>query len=154
MNKKQILVFSVLVLAINTSAIAEPYVYPSKGQSNQQMDKDKYQCYGWAKGQSGYDPMNPPVQSSGSQSSGGSVVGSAARGAAGGAIIGAIAGDAGKGAAIGAGVGGVSRGLRNRSARNQQEQYAQQQSAQISQLRSEYNRAYSVCLEGRGYSVR
>jgi OmpA family protein len=151
---KKILVVNVFLFAVNTAVVAEPYVYPAKGQSNQQMEKDKYQCYGWAKQQSGYDPMNPPVQSSGYASSGGSVVGGAARGAAGGAIIGAIAGNAGKGAAIGAGVGGVSRGLRNRRGRNEAEQYTQQQSAQISQLRNEYGRAYSVCLEGRGYSVK
>ncbi len=152
--KKSLLAAGSIFLAITHSAFAEPYVYPSKGQSDQQMEKDKYQCYDWAKDQTGYDPMNPPTISSYSSASQGSVVGGAARGAATGAIIGAIAGDAGKGAAIGAGVGGMTRGIRNRSVRNEQEQIAQQQAARIAQMRSEYNRAYAVCLEGRGYSVR
>lgn len=152
--KKSLLAANIVLLAMTVSAFAEPYVYPSKGQSAQQMEKDRYQCYGWAKDQTGYDPMNPPSISSYSSASRGSAVGGAARGAASGAIIGAIAGNAGKGAAIGAGVGAVGRGIRNRSARNEQEQSTQQQSARIAQMRSEYNRAYSVCLEGRGYSVK
>lgn len=132
---------------------ADPYVYPSKGQSPEQMEKDKYQCYGWAKEQTGFDPMNPPKVSSG-QAEQGSVLGGAARGAAGGAIIGAIAGDAGKGAAIGAGVGGVGRGMKNNSARRSEQASQEHQAANISAMESEYHRAYGVCLEGRGYSVK
>jgi hypothetical protein len=37
------------------------FIYPTKNQSAQQQDKDKYECYGWAKGQSGFDPMAPPM---------------------------------------------------------------------------------------------
>lgn len=150
---KFILVAGALVLASSTVAQAEPYIYPSQGQSAQQMEQDKYQCYGWGKQQTGYDPMNPPVTSTG-QANTAPVVGGAARGAAGGAIIGAIAGDAGKGAAIGAVTGTVTRGARNRGAVNQQQQQLQQQSSAIAQMRSEYDRAYAVCLEGRGYNVK
>jgi len=32
-------------------------VYPAQGQSNEQMEKDKFECYGLAKNQSGFDPM-------------------------------------------------------------------------------------------------
>ena len=35
----------------------DPFIYPDKGQSNEQMEKDKYECYSWAKGQTGFDPM-------------------------------------------------------------------------------------------------
>ena len=35
-------------------------VYPAKGQSNDQMEKDKFECYSWAKGQTGFDPMAMP----------------------------------------------------------------------------------------------
>ena len=28
----------------------EPIVYPSKGQSQKQMEQDKYSCYQWARG--------------------------------------------------------------------------------------------------------
>ena len=37
------------------------YVYPQKGQSNKQMEKDKYECYGWAKKKTGFDPMAAPT---------------------------------------------------------------------------------------------
>ena len=40
----------------------DPIVYPAKGQNNQQMEKDKYDCYHWAKKQSGFDPMEDPRQ--------------------------------------------------------------------------------------------
>lgn len=36
------------------------YVYPAKGQTTEQQSKDDYECFGWAKGQTGYDPMKPP----------------------------------------------------------------------------------------------
>lgn len=152
-KNKLILMAGVMFFSGNAYVQAEPYVYPAKGQSAEQMEKDKYQCYGWGKQQSGFDPMNPPVASSG-QANTGPVVGGAARGAAGGAVIGAIAGDAGKGAAIGAVTGTAARGMRNRRAVGQQQQQTQQQSAAIAQMRSEYDRAYAVCLEGRGYSVK
>jgi len=152
-KNKLTLISGVLLLTCTAVVHAEPYIYPSQGQSAEQMEKDKYQCYGWGKQQTGYDPMNPPVISTG-QANTAPVVGGAAKGAAGGAVIGAIAGDAGKGAAIGAVTGTVGRGMRNRGAKNQQQQQAQQQSAAIAQMRSEYDRAYAVCLEGRGYSVK
>ena len=152
-KSKLSLMVGVMVIVSSASVQAEPYVYPAKGQSAEQIEKDKYQCYGWGKQQTGYDPMNPPVATTG-QANTGSVVGGAAKGAAGGAVIGAIAGDAGKGAAIGAVTGTAARGMRNRRAVGQQQQQAQQQSAAHAQMRSEYDRAYAVCLEGRGYSVR
>ena len=152
-KSKLSLMVGVIIIVSSASVQAEPYVYPAKGQSAEQIEKDKYQCYGWGKQQTGFDPMNPPVVSTG-QANTGRIVGGAAKGAAGGAVIGAIAGDAGKGAAIGAVSGTAARGMRNRRAVGQQQQQAQQQSAAIAQMRSEYDRAYAVCLEGRGYSVR
>lgn len=152
-KRKKLLIITPLLLCVCATAFAQPYVFPAKGQSEQQMEQDKYSCYGWAKNQTGFDPMNPPkvVVASTNESS---ALRSAARGAAGGAIIGAIAGNAGKGAAIGAATGGIGRGLMNRSKRNQQKQNANNQSAQISHQKSEYDRAYAVCLEGKGYSIR
>ena len=35
-------------------------IYPAKGQSQEQLDKDKYECYSWAKQQTGFDPMQQP----------------------------------------------------------------------------------------------
>jgi hypothetical protein len=80
-------------------------VYPAKGQSNDQMEKDKFECYSWAKEQTGFDPMAmpqatapPPKQ----EAQKGGVGRGALRGGAVGLAVGAIGGDAKRGAAIGA----------------------------------------------------
>jgi hypothetical protein len=143
---------------------AELYVYPQKGQSAAQQDKDKFECYGWAKGESGFDPMAPPTtRTARPKREGGSVaggaVGGAAKGAAVGAVAGAIKGDrAGKGAAMGAGAGGLIGGMgaagRNAKDDQRQRDWEQQEANAYAQRRREYNRAYTACLEGRGYSVK
>src|SRR5262245_452224 len=138
------------ILAASMSGVAslagaQPYVYPAKGQSKEQQDKDQYECYQWAKQQSGFDPSSPPP--SGAPPRQGEVVGGAARGAAIGAVGGAIGGNAGKGAAIGAGVGGAAGVVRRRqNARAHQQQYAAN--------RSGYDRAFAACMSGRGYTVK
>jgi hypothetical protein len=132
-------------------------IYPAKGQSQGKMEKDKYDCYGWAKGQTGFDPMQagsappPPPQS---QAPGGERVRGAARGAVAGVAIGAIAGDAGKGAAIGAASGTMIGGMKKRQKQSQQQQAQQQQNAAFTQAQSNYNRAFGACMEGRGYTVK
>jgi hypothetical protein len=37
----------------------EPGISPNRGQDQQQLLRDRYECYGWAKAQSGYDPAQP-----------------------------------------------------------------------------------------------
>lgn len=134
-----------------------PMVYPSKGQTPQQLEKDKTECYGWARQQTGYDPAAAAQQQAspqGTGSSGGGAVGGAAKGAAAGAAIGAIAGDAGKGAAIGAGTGGVAGGARKSKKAAEQQQAAQQQKAAADQQLAQYQKAFGLCMEGRGYAVK
>ncbi|MFC1829358.1 YMGG-like glycine zipper-containing protein [Thermodesulfobacteriota bacterium] len=151
----------IVFLAAGVTLAQDPVVYPAKGQSQDQMEKDKYECYSWAKKESGFDPMQqpkatappPPQEAQGGAGRG------AARGAATGAVVGKIAkDDAGKGAAIGAAsgavVGGARRRDQNRQQQQAQQQYAQQQSAAYTKNRDAYNRAYGACLEGRGYSVK
>lgn len=133
-------------------------VYPAKGQSAQQMDKDKGECTTWAKQQTGVDPVAlaqksaaqpPPAAPQGERLRG------AARGAAAGAVIGEIANDdAGRGAATGAAVGVVAGGARQRGKAQAQQQTQQQQQAQTQQGLDKYTRAYSACLEGRGYTIK
>jgi hypothetical protein len=139
----------------------ELIVYPGKGQSQKQMDKDKYDCYTWAKQQTGFDPMVAPKATAPPPGRGtpeGGLFRGATRGALVGVTAGAIAGDAGKGAAIGAATGGLIGGMRRRDQAWQQEQaqeqWAQKQAAQYTQKRNEYNRAYGACLEGKGYTVK
>jgi hypothetical protein len=78
------------------------YVYPSKGQSQAQQDRDKYECHSWAVSQSGFDASKAQMTSTNQQQPQGHVARGAARGAALGAVGGAIAGNAGTSAAAGA----------------------------------------------------
>lgn len=38
---------------------ADIYVYPTSGQSERKLDRDRYECHGWASKQTGYDPSQP-----------------------------------------------------------------------------------------------
>jgi len=133
------------------------YVFPAKEQSQQQQKEDEFECYKWAVEQSGIDPLNlpkaepVPVQTG---PTGGAVKG-AAGGAAAGAAIGAIAGDAGKGAAIGA-TAGAMRGVRQgKQAQAQQNQQAQANAAAADQAKIDsFQKAFSVCIEGKGYTIK
>jgi hypothetical protein len=139
------------------SKAAGLFVYPAKGQSQNQQKKDEYECYVWAIDQSGIDPLNtpkteaPPPQTG---PTGGAVVG-AAKGAAAGAAIGAIAGDAGKGAAIGAAAGAMRGRRQGMQAQAQANQQAQAEaSAKDAQMKETFKKALSVCLEGKGYTIK
>jgi hypothetical protein len=35
------------------------YFYPQRGQSPEQQDRDRYECYRWAHRQTGFDPSDP-----------------------------------------------------------------------------------------------
>jgi hypothetical protein len=156
------LALGTLVLSVAALAAAQqPFIYPDKGQSPQQQESDKGQCYVWAVQQSGFDPANPQV-ATGPPPTPGAPQGGLFRGGMGGAALGAvggaIGGDAGQGAAIGAAVGGLF-GLirRHRSMEEQQQQqmaYMSRQQSAMSQGRSNYNRAFGACMAGRGYTVR
>ena len=142
-----ILVATIAVLATLTlsemEALAQQvYVYPTKGQTAEQQNRDQGECQNWAMQQTGYNPN----QGSAPPPSGG-VIRGAAGGAALGAIGGAIGGNAGKGAAIGAGAGALFGGVR-------QHRQAQEQTAYTQQMNDAYARAYSACMQGRGYTVQ
>ena len=165
MKKKTIqMVFGLFIALFFTgTALADDlYVFPAKGQSQEQTERDKYECYQWAKRQTGFDPMQAPTATSAPPSAGapqGGVLKGAAGGALAGAVIGKIANDdPGKGALAGAAggalIGGMRRRNQGRSQHQAEQQWAQEQSAQYTQRRNEYNRAYAACLEGKGYTVK
>jgi hypothetical protein len=148
-----------LVLCAAIAAQAQqPVVYPAKGQSAEQQQKDNGECYTWAKQQTGVDPVAVAQQSSAAAPPAapqGERVAGAARGAVAGAVIGEIANDdAGEGAAIGAAAGVVAGGARQRRSRRAQEQQQQQAQGQTQQAMSNYNRAFAACMEGRGYTIK
>ncbi|MEZ4331687.1 MAG: YMGG-like glycine zipper-containing protein [Myxococcota bacterium] len=150
-------------------------VFPAKGQTPEQQAKDQGECQAWAKQNTGVDPLAvaneaaepPPVAAAPAETGrrGGERVRGAAGGAAAGAAIGAIAGDAGKGAAIGAAGGAMAGGVRKRrserameaareDAQTESDREAQARAADAQQKMATFNRAYSACLEGKGYTVK
>lgn len=133
------------------------YVYPSAGQSQQQQKEDEFECYKWAVEQSGIDPLNlPKVEAAPVQTgpTGGAVRG-AAKGAAAGAAIGAITGDAGTGAAVGATAGAMAGRRAGKQAQAQQNQQAQASTAAKEQeMKDSFVKAFSVCIEGKGYTIK
>lgn len=157
----RVLIILPIVVSAGTAAAQNMYVYPAKGQSQAQQDKDKYECHTWAVKQTGFDPTNPqaaPPVSAGAQPyqpSQPHVLKGAGRGAALGAVGGAITGDAGKGAAAGAAMGGLAGGFRRRDERRQQSAQAQANVTAAQQSQGvAYQRAMAACLEGRGYTVK
>ena len=121
---------------VKTAPVEAQYVYPQRGQSPQQQQRDENDCSNWATQQTGYRP-------SGSSGSDGGIISDralrgAARGAGIGAIGGLIGGDAGTGAAIGGAVGGITGGIRNHDEKQQ---------------RKDFDRAFAACMQGRGYTV-
>jgi hypothetical protein len=151
----------IVVLFFAGIALAQdPIFFPAKGQSQEQMEKDKLSCYQWARNETGFDPMQaptastpPPQQQARS--------GGALRGAAAGAGVGALvkrSGSRSKGAATGAVVGGVLGGARQARQTRQDDkasqQWEQQQANEYAQKRNTYNRALSACMESKGYTVK
>jgi hypothetical protein len=132
-------------------------VFPSKGQTRETQDKDEYDCYQWAKQNTGIDPLAPaqaattaPAQ----QPKGGAVKGGA-KGAAVGAAIGAAAGDAGKGAAIGAAAGGAGgAGKQRRQKKAGEEQAQAEEKAAAEQTKATFGKGFAACMEGKGYTVK
>jgi hypothetical protein len=156
----------------STPPPAQTYFYPTKGQTPQQEQSDKGQCYAWAVQQTGFDPANPqvaappppPQQFGQPQAPQGGMFRGAAGGAALGAVGGAIGGNAGEGAAIGAGVGALFGGIRRmrweeqeqqqqRQMQMQQQRNMAQQYSALANGRANYERAFSACMAGRGYTA-
>lgn len=156
MISKSITSVAMLAALASAPAVAQQVIFPAKGQSAAQQQKDETYCYAWAKKQTGYDPAQatqyaaapPPPKHEGERVRG------AARGAAGGAIIGAIAGGAGAGAAIGAVAGTMAGGARQRRKQDNYEQATSQQQHAADQQKQQYQRAYGACFEGKGYTVK
>ncbi|MFL5741628.1 MAG: glycine zipper domain-containing protein [Flavisolibacter sp.] len=134
------------------------HAYPAKGQDQQQQKNDEIDCYKWAMKESGVDPLNIPKVEVAPAKKGptGAAVAGAAKGAAAGAAIGAVANDdAGNGAATGAVVGGIAGRRKGKKAQAQQNQKAQTDAAsKEKELKDSFTKAFSACLEGKGYTIK
>ena len=142
------------------------YFYPTKGQSKSQQERDRFECYEWAKKQTGYDPGQKQlaphqriiVQSAtppGADTASGAITG---------AVIGSMLSprhDHGKsiffGAITGAMLGAASEEAKQKHAEQLQQQYDakdEKDYARMERQANDYRRAMSACLEGRDYTVR
>jgi hypothetical protein len=135
------------------------YVFPAKEQKPEQQAADEQACYSWGVQQSGVDPLNmtPTAPAPVDKGPDGSVVAGAAVGAMGGAIVGGIVhpgyhggGAAATGAVIGA-MGGAMHKAKKDAAKEQQ---AKQTAAATDKAKIDsFKKAYTTCLQGKGYSV-
>ena len=146
-----IVLLSGVLLSLNLSA--QQFSYPNNSQSPEQQQQDEGECYVWARGQTGFDPVNPPQAAAAPEPK--RRRGGVIRGAVVGAAVGEIVDDeAGKGAAAGGLVGGTRQARRNREAQQQQQAAAAAGELELDKQRETYNRAFGACMEGRDYTVK
>jgi Glycine zipper 2TM domain len=142
------------------------YVYPMRGQSAAVQDQDQYECYLWARRQTGFDPSLPrsdsvaPVRVVASPPPGAGV----ATGAATGAVIGAAVSqpwDTAEGAAVGAIAGAMVGAIADSGRQQQAERIESQENAERARVAAQadaavldYRAAIASCLSARGYAVR
>lgn len=165
--------FAVTSMAIGAAAVAqELFVYPAKGQTDEQLANDRYECHRWAVKETNFDPsdigetaplplVRVPVPEN-------KAAGATAKGAAAGAIAGAVLGhgkdtlgNAVAGAVVGSIAGAAVEQSGELKAQQEARAEAQREAAEIGKSkaekavrRSDYRRAMTACLEGRGYTVR
>lgn len=145
---------------------ANVYFYPLHGQSAAQQDRDRYECYLWARRQTGYDPSHPPrdggppVQVVAVPPPGQDV----AAGAVTGAILGAAVShpwDSAEGAAIGAVAGAMVGAASGSSRQREAERIEAEENAELARAAAQvdaavlrYRDAMKACLTARGYSIQ
>jgi hypothetical protein len=61
-TKRILLAAATLAAAIAHAQPVEPVIYPAKGQTTAQQDKDRGECTQWARQQSGYNPSAAAAQ--------------------------------------------------------------------------------------------
>jgi hypothetical protein len=130
------------------------FIFPNNDQNQNQQDQDEMQCMRAARDQSGFDPMATPTATSALPQTQGGLVRGAGRGAVLGAAVGSVSGDTRQGARYGAAGGGVFGGMRRADSNQQQQQWAREQSLNYQNNRNSWNRAFTACMESRGYTVR
>jgi len=179
--KTSALVLVCLGLAGPSVSAQQVFAYPNAGQSQEQQNKDRYECHQWSVAQTGFDPMSapapvpppggsyadvppppPPQQKQGGFLGlgdggffqGGGVVGDAATGAALGAAGGAIAGNAGQGAAIGAIASTLFGAVSRAGSNNQQSQQQQQYQQQQAALRQQQQAQSAQMQQARAQQMQ
>lgn len=170
MKNINILLIAAFILTVGIPslyAVSDPIVFPKEGQSREQQRQDKDYCKGWAQDETGINPdylraridslnENMANQAAGkSRRRGRNLLRGAALGAAMGGLDDAIDSKAGSGAARGAVLLGAKGHEDQRKAQEEaaiQSQYAKRQ--QLEEQLQTYMRAFSVCMDAKGYSVK
>jgi hypothetical protein len=151
-------------------APAQPlYFYPSRGQTEALQERDRYECYRWAVGQTGIDPGMTALRAEPTgvvrgvylppRANGADVIGGAATGAILGAAVSSPR-NAGANAVIGA-IFGAALGAAAGEARNRAIDEAEARRAEAAERAAErarapghnFRRAMTACMVGRGYQV-
>lgn len=169
--KKSALFLSVFLLSVlaakSAFSVSEPIVFPKEGQSREQQTSDKRYCSSWAEDETGVDPSyvkaklemtNDNVASAASGDKprfGRRLMRGAALGAAMGGIDDGIDNNVGKRAVQGV----VLSGSRTRQDRKQYQREEQldghlQKKTELEEQYGQYVRAFSVCMDAKGYSVK
>jgi hypothetical protein len=155
MSSGERLLAAILLAAALPAAAVEDLralsVQGQRGQSVEQARRDRYECHNWAVAQTGESPPAAPAATAAAGGNGDlkrERIGRALVGATIGGAIGGLVGDwhdSGEtvlaGAAAGAAIGAATAGARRKAAAAEPEGP------------SDYLRALTACLEGRGYSV-
>lgn len=166
---KRLLLFTLAAAATGgVSAQDKLFVYPAAGQSAEQLEQDRYQCYRWAVDNSGVDPNTLAVPNSTPVYHTNENRNNGAKGTLIGAVAGAAIGSSSdrhhgtaRGAILGATLGSIigkgneRKGAEEARQKNRDVAYrtAAQERDYQAQL-SAYNRAFSACMEARDYTVR
>ena len=127
-------------------------VVGQRGQSLEQTRRDRYECHNWAVEQTGQSPAAAPIVAQQTEAEKRALrrerIGRAIVGATIGGTLGGLFGDHHEpneavlgGAALGAGIGALTAGAGRKETKQEPEGP------------SDYLRALTACLEGRGYSV-
>ncbi|MCE2027354.1 glycine zipper 2TM domain-containing protein [Sessilibacter corallicola] len=166
-----------LVSTLSFGQSTEIFTYPAAGQSQEQMERDRYECYRWAVSTTGTDPATlvSPASTTAPTIVENKNRGDAAKGTIIGTVAGAIIGstiesrgryhrrhnNAAGGAVVGAAVGGIIGSSRERN--GYQNAALEAKKIEIRQQReqseyetkiSNYTRAFSACMHGRSYTVK
>ena len=147
------------------------YFYPTAARpapSEDQQNRDKFECNSWAVRQSSFDPSLPNVAphqrvqviAGGPPPGTGVAVGAVTGAVIGGAVSGPW--NAGRSVLLGAVAGAAIGGLTDAERASQTEQLQTRadadanaaQTATLEKGATNYRRAMAACLEGRGYTVR
>ena len=148
-----LMTFFAVLLVAPVAVGQDLFVFPNDGQSQDQQDMDTFQCQRAATDRSGFDPMATPTATTRAPEQQGGVVGGAARGALLGTAIGAATGNTRQGLRAGAAGGGVIGGMRRADSNQQQANWEREQAANYQRQRNNWNRAFTACMESRGYTV-